>query len=142
VQAAAAPLCAALAHRLAESGVEPDQEWLGGWRTADDLVPPALEATPDPFEPKALAALVSAELDAATVWVASSMPIRDVETFFPRSAKRLRFLSNRGANGIDGTAASALGAALAGPDRVFLLTGELALVHDLGGLAALRRAGA
>jgi 2-succinyl-5-enolpyruvyl-6-hydroxy-3-cyclohexene-1-carboxylate synthase len=69
------------------------------------------------------------------------MPIRDVETFVPSSGKRLRFLSNRGANGIDGTASSALGAAIGTGDPVLLLTGELALLHDLGGLLAARRAG-
>jgi 2-succinyl-5-enolpyruvyl-6-hydroxy-3-cyclohexene-1-carboxylate synthase len=68
------------------------------------------------------------------------MPIRDVETFVPSSEKRARFLSNRGANGIDGTASSALGAAISGAP-VTLLTGELALLHDLGGLLAARRAG-
>jgi 2-succinyl-5-enolpyruvyl-6-hydroxy-3-cyclohexene-1-carboxylate synthase len=77
------------------------------------------------------------------VWVASSMPIRDVETFFPSQDSRVRFLANRGANGIDGTVSSAIGAALAHPDRrAFLLIGEIALIHDLGGLAALRRVGA
>jgi 2-succinyl-5-enolpyruvyl-6-hydroxy-3-cyclohexene-1-carboxylate synthase len=68
------------------------------------------------------------------------MPIRDVETFLPSSERPLRFLSNRGANGIDGTTSSALGAGLSG-SPVVLLTGELALLHDLGGLLAARRAG-
>ena len=68
------------------------------------------------------------------------MPIRDIETFFPSQESPVRFLANRGANGIDGTVSSAIGAALAHPERrAFLLTGELALIHDLGGLAALRR---
>ena len=70
------------------------------------------------------------------------MPVRDVEAFFPASAKPLRFLANRGANGIDGTTSSAAGAALATGRPAFLLTGELALLHDVGGLLAARRAGA
>jgi len=70
------------------------------------------------------------------------MPVRDVETFFPARDEPGRVLANRGANGIDGTVSTALGAALAAPEtRTFLLTGELALLHDLGGLAAARRAG-
>ena len=41
------------------------------------------------------------------------MPIRDLEAYFPQCEKRIRFLANRGANGIDGVVSSALGAALA-----------------------------
>ena len=55
------------------------------------------------------------------------MPVRDVEACFPQSPKRLRFLANRGANGIDGVVSSAAGAALAA---------------EHAGLAADRRAGA
>jgi 2-succinyl-5-enolpyruvyl-6-hydroxy-3-cyclohexene-1-carboxylate synthase len=68
--------------------------------------------------------------------------VRDVEAYFPQSPKRLRFLANRGANGIDGVVSSAAGAALAGGAPAWLLTGELALLHDFGGLLAARRAGA
>ena len=70
------------------------------------------------------------------------MPIRDVEAFFPQSPAPLRFLANRGANGIDGVVSSAAGAALAAGGPAWLLTGELALVHDVGGLLAASRAGA
>jgi 2-succinyl-5-enolpyruvyl-6-hydroxy-3-cyclohexene-1-carboxylate synthase len=139
VQAAPAPMCAALAQAL--SGGAPDQGWLGAWRAADEIVPQELAATPDDFEPRAWVAAVEAAPEGSAVWVASSMPIRDVETFLPASAKSLRFLSNRGANGIDGMASSALGAAIGSGGPVTLLTGELALLHDLGGLLAARRAG-
>jgi 2-succinyl-5-enolpyruvyl-6-hydroxy-3-cyclohexene-1-carboxylate synthase len=76
------------------------------------------------------------------LWLSSSMPVRDVEACFPSSPKRLRFLANRGANGIDGVVSSAAGAALATGLPTFLLTGELALLHDLGGVIAAARAGA
>ncbi len=140
VQAAPGPLCEALAEALVNA--QPDPEWLSSWRSADELVPAALAETPSDFEPRAWAAAVEAAPLDSTIWIASSMPIRDVETFVPPSAKPLRFLSNRGANGIDGTVSSAAGAALAsGGRRVVLLTGELALLHDIGGLLAARRAG-
>jgi 2-succinyl-5-enolpyruvyl-6-hydroxy-3-cyclohexene-1-carboxylate synthase len=142
VQAAPAALCRALAARLEQADGRPAQEWLAGWREADDLVGPCLDATPDPFEPKALVAAVDAAADGAVVWVASSMPIRDVETFLPCREKRLHVLANRGANGIDGTVASAAGAAVATRGRVTLLTGEIALLHDVGGLLAAKRMGA
>ena len=45
----------------------------------------------------------------ATLVVASSMPVRDLETFSPARDVPPRVLSNRGANGIDGTLATAYG---------------------------------
>jgi 2-succinyl-5-enolpyruvyl-6-hydroxy-3-cyclohexene-1-carboxylate synthase len=113
--------------------------WLESWQRADRLVLPELVATPDPFEPKVWAAAADAAPDGATVWVASSMPIRDVEAFLPSMAKELRVLSNRGANGIDGTVSSALGAAIGSGRPTILLTGDLALLHDIGGVIAGKR---
>ncbi|MGI8439282.1 MAG: 2-succinyl-5-enolpyruvyl-6-hydroxy-3-cyclohexene-1-carboxylic-acid synthase [Thermoleophilaceae bacterium] len=116
--------------------------WLSSWLEADALVPPALAAAPEPLEPSFLAALADVAPEGSTVWVASSMPVRDVESFFPSTATPLRFLANRGANGIDGVVSSALGAALAGHSgRCYLLTGELSLLHDVGGLVTARRHG-
>jgi 2-succinyl-5-enolpyruvyl-6-hydroxy-3-cyclohexene-1-carboxylate synthase len=120
---------------------ERDPGWLASWREADALVAPALAESPDPFEPKVLAGLEPELPEDALVWVSSSMPIRDVEAYFPQTPKRLRFLANRGANGIDGVVSSALGAALGSGRPTWLLTGDLALLHDVGGLLAARRAG-
>jgi 2-succinyl-5-enolpyruvyl-6-hydroxy-3-cyclohexene-1-carboxylate synthase len=119
-----------------------DRAWLEAWRGADALVPGALAEAPASFEGRLLAGLEPELPDGALVWVSSSMPVRDVEALFPQSPKRLRFLANRGANGIDGVVSSALGAALATGRPTWLLTGELALLHDVGGLLAARRAGA
>ena len=68
------------------------------------------------------------------------MPVRDVETFFPARDAPPRVLSNRGANGIDGTVSTAFGVAAAGGPTV-LLIGDVALAHDIGGLLAARRLG-
>ena len=139
VQAAPGPLCGAVAQAVS---AEPDQHWLRDWHDADALVPKELAASPESFEPRVWLRAIDEAPPGAIVWVASSMPIRDVETFAPSSDKPLTFLSNRGANGIDGTVSSAAGAALATGRPVILLTGELALLHDVGGLLAARRAGA
>jgi len=77
----------------------------------------------------------------ATLFVASSMPVRDVEEFVPVRDDPPRALANRGANGIDGTVSSAFGAAAAGAGPVVLLIGDVALAHDIGGLLAKRRLG-
>ena len=141
VHAAPAPACDALAAALELHAAGDDTAWLDRWRKADSAVPPALAAAPDPFEPKALAALERALPDGAILWMSSSMPVREVESYFPASSKRIRFLANRGANGIDGVVSSAAGAARATGAPTFLAIGELALLHDLGGLLAAARAG-
>lgn len=140
LRSAAAPALDALAAAVEVRQPKPQHGWLGEWRDADAVVPRALAEAPDAFEPKLLAALEPELPDGAIVWLSSSMPVRDVEAYFPQSPKPLRFLSNRGANGIDGVVSSAAGAALASGAPAWLLTGELALLHDVGGLLAARRA--
>jgi 2-succinyl-5-enolpyruvyl-6-hydroxy-3-cyclohexene-1-carboxylate synthase len=118
-----------------------DPDWLAGWRAADDAAGAAITEVlgEDLSEPLVAARLGDWLGDDATVFVASSMPIRDVELFFGAHELSPRVLSNRGANGIDGTVSSAFGAAAAGSGRVVLLIGDVALAHDIGGLLAARR---
>src|SRR3954471_5252204 len=111
--------------------------WLERWRAADAIVAEELARTEEPFEP--LAYNVLAEI-AQLIYVSSSLPIRDLESYFPPSNARI--LSNRGANGIDGVVSSAAGAAIATGSPVHLVIGELALLHDIGGLVSARRGGA
>jgi 2-succinyl-5-enolpyruvyl-6-hydroxy-3-cyclohexene-1-carboxylate synthase len=68
------------------------------------------------------------------------MPVRDLDTFFPASQRRIRFLSNRGANGIDGVISSALGAraASASDGPLVLAIGDIAFYHDMNGLLAAK----
>jgi 2-succinyl-5-enolpyruvyl-6-hydroxy-3-cyclohexene-1-carboxylate synthase len=85
------------------------------------------------FEPKA-AWLLAQRLPIGTpIFVASSMPVRDVEYVWPAGDRAIRPLCNRGANGIDGTLSSALGVAHGIERPAVLLTGDLALLHDTNG---------
>ncbi len=118
----------------------PDASWAQAWRRADAAAARAIDQVLDrdgglsePLVAAELGRLLPAE---ATLFVASSMPVRDVETFFPARADGPRVLSNRGANGIDGTASSAFGVAAATGGPVVLLVGDVALAYDIGGLLA------
>ncbi len=141
IQAASGPTLSALASAVEMRTAAREDDWLHGWREGDARAWAAVEAAPDDFEGGVLAGLEPELPDDALVWVSSSMPIRDVEAYFPQSAKRLRFLANRGANGIDGVVSSAMGAAIASGLPTWVLIGELALQHDAGGLLAARRSG-
>ena len=69
----------------------------------------------------------------------NSMPVRDLDAFVP-AGTALGFLGNRGASGIDGLPSTASGAASVTDHPVVLITGDLALLHDVGGLLAAQRA--
>jgi len=84
------------------------------------------------FEPKAAWLLARHLPEDTFLFVASSMPVRDVEYVWPINDRRIRLFFNRGANGIDGTLSTALGVAHGGAPAV-LLTGDLALLHDSNG---------
>jgi 2-succinyl-5-enolpyruvyl-6-hydroxy-3-cyclohexene-1-carboxylate synthase len=119
-----------------------DPDWLGAWRSADELAAEAILGVlaagglGEPTVAAELGVLLPAE---ATLFVASSMPVRDIETFWPVRPDPPRVLCNRGANGIDGTVSSAFGAAADSRGPVVLLIGDVALAHDVGGLLAARR---
>jgi 2-succinyl-5-enolpyruvyl-6-hydroxy-3-cyclohexene-1-carboxylate synthase len=132
---------------LAE-GREPSapEEWLAGWRSADERAAEAIgrvlsSAGAGLSEPAVAIELGMLLPAGATLFVASSMPVRDIETFWPARADPPKVLCNRGANGIDGTVSSAFGAAAAGTGPVVLLIGDVALAHDIGGLLAASRLG-
>ncbi|MEA2297162.1 MAG: 2-succinyl-5-enolpyruvyl-6-hydroxy-3-cyclohexene-carboxylate synthase [Solirubrobacteraceae bacterium] len=115
--------------------------WLDRWREADDRAGRALEEVlGDDLSEPAVARSVGRWLGPeTTLFVAASMPIRDVESFFAVRDDGPRVLSNRGANGIDGTISSAFGVAAAAAGPVVVLIGDVALAHDIGGLLAATR---
>ncbi len=111
-----------------------DRSWSDAWARAETAAQTVLSKAADEpgFEggfTRTLAATLTAE---QVIFVASSMPVRDLEYFAPVRADGPRVLANRGANGIDGTLSTALGVAQAGAPTV-LLTGDLALLHDTNG---------
>ncbi|MEY2532454.1 MAG: 2-succinyl-5-enolpyruvyl-6-hydroxy-3-cyclohexene-carboxylate synthase [bacterium] len=121
---------------LAEPG------WLEGWRAADaDAAAGIADVLGDGLSDPAVAVALAALPPEATVCTASSMPVRDVESFWPVRDEPPRVLAHRGANGIDGTVAAAFGAAAVGDGPVVLHIGDVALTHDIGALLCASRLG-
>lgn len=94
-----------------------------------------------PFEGSIMARLVERLPAGATLWVGSSLPVRDLDRFACSTERPLRVLANRGASGIDGVLSSALGAAYALRERVVLVLGDVSFLHDLSGAVAATRLG-
>ena len=115
--------------------------WLRAWLEADRATAEAIAGVLGDglSEPRVAAELGVRLPSTATCFVASSMPVRDVETFWPAREAPPRALGHRGANGIDGTVSGALGAAAARAGPVVLLIGDVAFAYDLGALAGARR---
>lgn len=130
-------LAAGWATRLEKEERPAPKRWLDAERAAREALDAAL-AGDAISEPALHAAFGHAHRDGDLVYTASSMPIRDQEAFLPPDETDVTFLCNRGANGIDGLLSSGIGAAHASGRPTTIITGDLGLLHDIGGLAALR----
>jgi 2-succinyl-5-enolpyruvyl-6-hydroxy-3-cyclohexene-1-carboxylate synthase len=120
------------------------QEWVALWRDADKVTRRTLERViqdfNELFEGRVFSELAGLLADGTTLYTGNSMPVRDLDTFFRGSERRICFMGNRGANGIDGLISSALGASAgAGQgESTVLVVGDLSFFHDLNGLLAAR----
>jgi 2-succinyl-5-enolpyruvyl-6-hydroxy-3-cyclohexene-1-carboxylate synthase len=139
-------VCEQLADALHAAPARCEARWLASWRDVDATAASALQRATgkvaDPFEGAAMAGVVSALPAGATLFVSSSMPVRDLDAFGAGDGRALRVLANRGANGIDGIVSTALGAAAAlrerGEGPLVLVIGDLAMYHDMNGLLAAK----
>lgn len=124
------------AARLARDGHPTDPLWSASWHRADAAVRRFVDAVLDAGdcdEGRVARDVVAAAPAGAVVAVASSMPVRDADLFAaPRDG--VTFLTNRGANGIDGFTSTVAGAALATGRTAVALLGDLCFLHDLHGV--------
>ena len=119
---------------------ECEEGWTELWTKSDKQVESKLDRffanENDWFEGK-LTRILSTQLPKGSqLHVANSMPIRDLEWFWKGSDLERALFGNRGVNGIDGTLGTALGLAQDSQKPSFLLTGELAFLHDSNALLA------
>ncbi|MEO8575096.1 MAG: 2-succinyl-5-enolpyruvyl-6-hydroxy-3-cyclohexene-1-carboxylic-acid synthase [Gemmatimonadales bacterium] len=140
-------LCAQiLDHVESNSPASAGSDWLDRWQKVNGAATRALDCftqgLDEPFEGRALADVVASLPSSATIFVSSSMPVRDLDAFGAGDDRALRVLANRGANGIDGVVSTALGAAAGfkaiGAGPLVLVIGDLALYHDMNGLLSAK----
>lgn len=117
-----------------------DNMYLRNWQDINHLTKEALISIKDTAvlnESRLFAQLADMLPEGATLFVGNSMPIRDLDSFFHNNQKSIRIMANRGANGIDGTVSTALGAAVYSKS-LYLILGDLTFFHDLNGLLAAK----
>lgn len=76
----------------------------------------------------------------AIVFAGNSMPVRDLDQFAAADTAAERIVANRGASGIDGNLATALGAAVSLSRPLAVVVGDLTALHDINSIALLREA--
>ncbi|MBE9132780.1 2-succinyl-5-enolpyruvyl-6-hydroxy-3-cyclohexene-1-carboxylic-acid synthase [Tychonema sp. LEGE 07196] len=114
----------------------PSNQYLQLWHNAEiqvrQTIDQKISEINNIIEPK-VSWLLSQILPLGTpIFIANSMPVRDVEFFWKPNNLEIKPFVNRGANGIDGTLSTALGVAHRNQSSI-LLTGDLAFLHDTNG---------
>jgi 2-succinyl-5-enolpyruvyl-6-hydroxy-3-cyclohexene-1-carboxylate synthase len=108
------------------------------WSRANDEASVVMENSSGSDEGAYTQMLISNLPDGSDLFSGSSMPIRDVDTFFSKTEKDITIFANRGTNGIDGVVSTALGIQAARQRRTWLLIGDLSFLHDVNGLIVSR----
>ncbi len=116
--------------------------WLEMWQGASVAVGEVIEqalgkekAITEPSVSRVISRLIAPD---SVLFLASSMPIRDMDMFGVADGPAVTIGCNRGASGIDGTVATFAGFAAGAGKRGTLLIGDLALLHDLNSLALIK----
>jgi 2-succinyl-5-enolpyruvyl-6-hydroxy-3-cyclohexene-1-carboxylate synthase len=107
-----------------------DQEWIERWEKFSQRTSKLVSDISD-WSESALARELASQL-AGVVFIASSRPIRDLESF-ATARSGVETFANRGLAGIDGNISTALGIATARQSATAII-GDLAFLHDLTGL--------
>ena len=117
------------------------REWNKASRKCESVLTRILDIKEELTEPGVARSLLLNKPKDSPVFVANSMPIRDIDMFAPRIDTSTCIFSNRGASGIDGLLATAFGVARSKKNILTILIGDLAVLHDLNSLALFQYCG-
>jgi 2-succinyl-5-enolpyruvyl-6-hydroxy-3-cyclohexene-1-carboxylate synthase len=131
-----------LANAAGELSRVVDPDWHRLWTDADQAAVEVLKGVGvqvgdglgDLHEGDVLAGVAASVPTGASVFVSSSMPIRDLDAFGSCRDDVVHVFGNRGASGIDGIVSTAFGVAAASAGPTVCVLGDIALFHDLNGL--------
>lgn len=131
-----------LLHLAEVTPADADQEWNRAILDADRTIGATLDAffrQHKKVSEPGLARLVSQKLPCGhLLFLGNSMPIRDMDMYGAPGDTPPTIVTNRGASGIDGNIATAVGAAAGQRRPITSIVGDLALLHDLNSLSQLR----
>jgi 2-succinyl-5-enolpyruvyl-6-hydroxy-3-cyclohexene-1-carboxylate synthase len=121
---------------VAGRALRPHPAWTKALRTASAAAGRALASDARLTEPTSIATAMDAAAAArtGTVFLGSSMPVRDADFMSIAPPKGWTTAANRGASGIDGLLSTAVGHAAAGGHPVIAVIGDVSALHDLNAL--------
>jgi len=129
----------------ASKGEKAPASWRKRWTTLNRRLETAWRqelAESDGLTEPAVAAAVSDLIPPGHgLFVASSMPVRDLDMYGLTRRVPPEVVANRGVSGIDGNVATACGFAMGHAAPVTLVIGDVALLHDLNSLGLIAQAG-
>jgi 2-succinyl-5-enolpyruvyl-6-hydroxy-3-cyclohexene-1-carboxylate synthase len=134
---------AEIADRLAQDLLTfPRSSWVQQLRQASDTIGVSVDKflkTPQLTEPSIARTISQLIPSQHGLWVANSMPIRDLDMYGAKDGVSTRIGANRGTSGIEGAIAAATGFAVGLQTPVTAIVGDLASLHDLNSFALLQR---
>lgn len=134
-------LCQQLTQKLESASSSTDMAWVDALKEAERICQSSVESelSENFLEASVVLDVIEQLPDSASLFMASSLPVRYLDQFAGPMKKPLRTFANRGASGIDGTIASAIGTAASLDGPMVLITGDLAFYHDMNSLLALKK---
>ncbi len=126
---------------LTERSQIPQEPFFAAWteinRKTQAVIREQMNECEEMFEGKLFSELQNMLPDGSSLFVGNSMPIRDMDTYFPSTEKNIQIFGNRGASGIDGIVSTALGVASV-TEKIVMVLGDISFYHDLNGLLAAK----